>query len=85
MTIQDILKQKLEYYTEHHAYEGDELDSTSFCESVEEYIKNLLKGYGTYILQNYTITPRGWQNKQNDKILSKVDVIDEFLKSIKQL
>ncbi len=83
MTIQDTIKQKLEYYTEHYAYEGDILDSTRFSESVEEFIKNILKGYGTYVLQNYTITTKGWQNKQNGKILSKTDVVNEFLKSIK--
>ena len=77
------LQRKLENIVNKHCkeipYEGTEINKSGIENNIEELIKGLLKGYGTYCLQNYTITEHGWMDKEFKNIHARENIVEDFL------
>lgn len=60
-------------------FEGDNIDVNTISEELNEFINGLLKGFGTFVLKNFTVTDKGW--KHNDgNVYSREDAIKLFIR-----
>ncbi len=77
------IKQKLEKIITSNItdipYEGKEIDVENIVNETSVFLDGIMKGFGTYILQNYTITTNGWQNIKTEIIKPRSEIIKEFL------
>lgn len=61
-------------------FEGDTIDVSNTSSELNEFINGLLKGFGTFVLKNFTVTDKGWKHTDGD-IYSREDAIKLFIRN----